>query len=47
MFSGLLSASAWYVDVAIVIVLALFLVGGLIKGFAKSTKGFFVFVVII
>ena len=47
MFSGLVSASYWYVDVAIAVFLALFLIGGIIKGFAKSTKGFFAFVVIV
>lgn len=47
MFSGLLSATAWYADVAVAVFLALFLVGGLIKGFAKSTKGFFAFVFIV
>lgn len=47
MFAGMLAATYWYVDVAIAIFLALFLVGGIIKGFAKSTKGFFAFVVIV
>ena len=47
MFSGLVSASYWYVDVAIAVFLALFLIGGIIKGFAKSTKGFFAFVVVV
>ena len=47
MFAGLVAASYWYVDIAIAVFLALFLIGGIIKGFAKSTKGFFAFVVIV
>lgn len=47
MFAGLVAASYWYVDVAIAVFLALFLIGGIVKGFAKSTKGFFAFVVIV
>ena len=45
--SGLLSAAGWYADVALAALLLLFLLAGLIKGFAKSTKGFFVFVFIV
>lgn len=41
------SSSAWAVDVAIVAVLVLFLVGGIVKGLSRSTKGFFVFIFVV
>lgn len=47
MFLSILSASYWYADVAIAVILALFLLAGAFRGLAKSTKGFFVFVFIV
>lgn len=48
MFSlGILSAAGWYADVALAALLVLFLLAGIFKGFAKSTKGFFVFVFVV
>lgn len=48
MFVGsILSAAAWYADVALAALLALFLLGGLFRGFSKSTKGFFVLIFIV
>lgn len=44
---GLISAAGWYADVALAALLALFLLAGIIKGFSKSTKGFFVFVFVV
>lgn len=45
--SGIISAASWYADVALAALLLLFLLAGIIKGFAKSTKGFFVFVFVV
>ena len=42
--ANIVSAAGWYADVALAALLVLFLLAGLIKGFSKSTKGFFVFV---
>lgn len=48
MFIGnIISAASWYADVALAALLVLFLLAGVIKGFAKSTKGFFVFVFVV
>lgn len=48
MFIGnIISAANWYADVALAALLLLFLLAGIIKGFAKSTKGFFVFVFVV
>ena len=44
MISNLIASTYWYADVAVACFLALFIIGGIFKGFAKSTKGFFVFV---
>lgn len=44
---GILSAASWYADVALAALLVLFLLAGIIKGFSKCTKGFFVFVFIV
>ena len=45
--ANIVSAAGWYADVALAALLALFLLAGLIKGFSKSTKGFFVFVFVV
>ena len=47
MFNQLLSASVNYVDIAFFAILAIGLVVGLIRGFAKSFQGFFLAVTII
>ena len=44
---GILSAASWYADVALAALLVLFLLAGIIKGFSKCTKGFFVFVFVV
>lgn len=44
---GIVSAAGWYADVALAALLVLFLLAGIIKGFSRSTKGFFVFVFIV
>lgn len=45
--ANIVSAAGWYADVALAALLVLFLLAGLIKGFSKSTKGFFVFVFVV
>lgn len=47
MFSTIIADTTWYADVALIAVLLLFTLGGVIKGFGKSFKGFFVTVVVI
>lgn len=47
MFATVLSATTWYADVALIAVLALFLLGGIIKGLGKSLNGFFLTICII
>lgn len=46
MFAHLLSASFGYLDIAILVIVALFLILGLIRGIAKSFKGFFLTVAV-
>lgn len=47
MLSGALAASFNYLDIAIVALLALFLVIGIVRGFAKSLNGFFMSIAVI
>lgn len=47
MFSIIIAETTWYADVALIGVLLLFLLGGVIKGFGKSFKGFFATIVIL
>lgn len=47
MFSTIIADTTWYADVALIAVLLLFTLGGVIKGFGKSFKGFFVTIVVI
>ncbi len=47
MFSVIIADTTWYADVALIGVLLVFLLGGIIKGFGKSFKGFFVTIVVI
>lgn len=47
MLTSLLSATTWYADVALVVLILLFVVLGVIRGFGKSLKGGFMSIVII
>ena len=47
MFLTLLSASFGYIDIAIIVLLALFLIIGIIRGISKSLKGFLLSIPII
>lgn len=44
---NLIAAADWYADVALAALLALVLLGGIIKGFSRSTKGLFVSVFVV
>lgn len=44
---NLVSAASWYADVAVAAFLLLFVLAGALRGFGKSTKGFFVFVFVV
>lgn len=45
--TAMLSATAWYADVAVAVFFALLILAGILRGFAKSTKGFLVSVFIV
>ncbi len=47
MFANILSAQTIYADIAFFVIIALFALLGLIRGIAKSFKGFFLFITII
>lgn len=47
MFSTTLSATTWYADVALVLLLVGFTVFGAVRGFGKSMKGFFMTVTVV
>lgn len=47
MFTSILSATTWYADLALIVLIALFAIIGAIRGFGKSLKGVFMAIVII
>lgn len=47
MFSVIIANTTWYADVALIAVLLVFTLGGVIRGFGKSFKGFFVTIIVI
>lgn len=47
MFSVIIADTTWYADLALIGVLLVFLLGGIIKGFGKSFKGFFMTIVVL
>ena len=47
MFSTTLSATTWYADLALVLLLVVFTAFGAIRGFGRSMKGFFASIVVI
>ena len=47
MFVNTLSATGWYADVALIAILVLFTLLGVVRGFGKSMKGFFMSITII
>lgn len=47
MFLTTLSATTWYADVALIAILVLFTLLGVIRGFGKSMKGFFMTITIV
>lgn len=47
MFSSVLSATTWYADVALIVLIVLFTIIGAIRGFGKSLKGIFMAIVVI
>lgn len=47
MLTSLLSAATWYADVALIVLIVLFLLLGVFRGFGKSLKGGFMTIVII